>query len=109
MDNENNFQAFLNESNNKIFMHQRKLQFLMTKIYKFKNYYALLIMHHLFRFCENTPLRNISKHVTHNEKMSIYELETASYRAPFLLLRLSTEYKITTSPSRFTKKQLERW
>ena len=83
-DNENNFQALLNE-NNKTSAHQRNLQFLMTEIYNIKNNCAPPIMHHFFQFREITfNLRNFKEIVTHNKKTSNYRLETVSYRAPFL-------------------------
>ena len=82
-DNENNFQTSLNESN-ETSVHQRKLQFLMTEIYKIKNNYTLPTTHHLFQFRENTfKLRNFRELATHNKKTSNYGLETVSYRAPF--------------------------
>ena len=79
--NENNFRTLLNK-NNETFVHQRNLQFLMTKIYKIKNNYVPPIMHHLFQFCENTfSLKNFSEIATHNKKTSNYGLETMCYRA----------------------------
>ena len=67
--NENNFQTLLNE-NNETSEHQRNLQFLMTEIYKIKNY-AQPIMHHLFQFRESTlNLRNFRERPTYNKKTS---------------------------------------
>ena len=43
-DNENNFQKLLN-GNNETSVHQWKLQFLMTEIYKIKNNYTPTIMY----------------------------------------------------------------
>ena len=47
-DNENNFQTLLNETN-ETSVHQRKLQFLLTEIYKIKNNYAPTIAHQLLQ------------------------------------------------------------
>ena len=52
-DNGNNSQTLQNE-NNETSVHRKNLQFLMTEIYKIKNNCAPPIMHHLFRFRENT-------------------------------------------------------
>ena len=71
-DNENNFQTLQNE-NKETSVHQRNLQFLMAEIYKIKNNYAPLIMHHLFQFRENTfNLINFREIATHNKKTSNY-------------------------------------
>ena len=103
-DNENNFQTLLNE-NKETSVHLRNLQFLMTEIYKIKNNYAPPIMHHLFQFRENTfNLRNFREIATHNKKTSNYGLETMSYRALFLLAKLPSEYKNSTSLSEFKTK-----
>ena len=102
--NENNFQILLNE-NKETSVHQRNLQFLMTEIYKIKNNYAPPIMHHLFQFHGNTfSLRNFREIATRNKKTSNYELETASFRSPFLWAKLPSQYKNSTSLSEFKTK-----
>ena len=58
----------------------------MTEIYKFKNNYAPLIMHHLFQLLENTfnLIRNFRDLATHDKKTSNYGLEIVGYRSQFL-------------------------
>ena len=107
-DNGNNFQTLLNENNDKS-VHQRNLQFLMTEIHKIKSNYTPPIMHHLFQFRGNNfHLKEFREIATHNKKTSNYGLETMSYRALFLLAKLPSEYKNSTSLSEF-KTKIKNW
>ena len=107
-DNGNHFQILLNE-NNEIPVHQRILQFSMTEIYQIKSIYAPPIMHHLFQFRENTfNLRNSREMAIRNKKTSNYRLETVSYRAQFHWAKLRSEYKNSTSSSKF-KTKIKNW
>ena len=107
--NENKFQTLLNE-NKETSVHQRNLQFLMTEIYKIKSNYAPPIMHHWFKFRENTfNLRNFREIETHNKKTSNYGLETVSYRAPFFFgLYCHPNIWNSTSLSKF-KTKIKNW
>ena len=107
-DSEKNFQTLLNEKN-ETSVHQRNLQFLMTEIYKIKSNYTPPIMHHLLQFHENTSnLKNFREIATYNKKTSTYGLETMSYRALFILAKLPSEYKNSTSLSKF-KTRMRNW
>ena len=77
----------------------------MTEICKNINNHAPPIMPHSFQFLENTfNLRNFSQLVTDNKKTSNYGLETVSYRSRFLWAKLPSEYKNSTSLSKFKTK-----
>ena len=53
-------------------------------------------------------LRNFREIATYNKKTSNYGLETMSYKALFLLAELSSEYKNSTSLSKF-KRKTKKW
>ena len=71
-------------------IHQKNVQVLMTEVYKIVNGTAPPIMNSLFNFRAN--IRNFLQIFTENRKTVKYGIETATYRAPFLRVNLSSEY-----------------
>ena len=81
----------------------------MTEIYKTVNGIAPLIMNSLFTFCLNQHnLRNFQELLTEKRNTVNYGLETVTYRAPVLWLKLPSEYKLTSSLTAF-KSKIKSW
>ena len=107
-DETKDFQQILREQN-KITIHQRDLQVLMTEVYKVVNSIASPIMNSPFHFrCNTTNIRNFQEIYTENRKTVRYGTETVAYRAPFLWANLHTKYKNAKSLDEF-KSKIKAW
>ena len=81
------------ETHNKLTIHQRNLQVLMTEIYKIVNGVAPPIMNSLFEFRSNEyNIRNFQVLSTDFRRTVNYGIETITYRAPSLWAKLPSEY-----------------
>ena len=66
----------------------------MTEVYKIVNGIAPPKMNLLFNFCANIHnIRNFQEIFTENRKTVKYDIETVTYRAPFLWANLQSEKK----------------
>ena len=82
------FQQILRRKNEPT-IHQKKLQVLITEVYKILNGIAPPIMNSLFNFRTNIHnIRNFQEIFTENRKTVIYGIGTVTYRAPFLWANL---------------------
>ena len=83
-------------------IHQRKLQALMTEIYKIVNGIAPLIINSLFTFRLNQHnLRNFQELSTERRNIDNYCLETVTYKTPIVWAKLPSEYKLAGSLTAF--------
>ena len=86
---------------------QRNLQVLMTEIYKIVKGIAPPIMNSLFTFCSNQHnIRNFQELSKEKRNTVNYGLETVTYRAPIILAKLPSEYKLAGSLTMFKSKSL---
>ena len=102
------FQQIMREQN-KITIHQRHLQVLMTEVYKIVNSIPPPIMNSLFKFrCNTINIKNFQEIYTENRKTVRYGTETVVYQAPLLWANLHTKYKNTKSLDEF-KSKIKAW
>ena len=94
-------QQILREQN-KITIHQRNLQVLMTEVYKIVNSITPLIMNSLFQFRYNTNnIRNFQEIYAKNRKTVRYGTKIVTYQATILWANLHTKYKNAKSLDEF--------
>ena len=87
------FQQIRREQN-EITIYQKKLQVLMTEVYKIVNVILPSIMNYLFQFCCNTSnSRNFQEIFTENRKTVKYGTETVAHQVPFLWGNIHTKFK----------------
>ena len=73
---------------------KKKLQVLVTEVYKIVNSIELPIMNSLFNFRANIHnFRNFQEIFTENRKTVKYGIETVMYQTPFFWVNLQSEYK----------------
>ena len=102
------FQQILRR-NNESTIHQKKLQVLITEVYKILNGIAPPIMNSLFSFRTNIHnIRNFQEIFTENRKTVKYGIETVTYRALFLWANLPSDYKSAKSLDKF-KSKIKTW
>ena len=86
-------------------IHHKNLQVLMTEVYKIVNGIAPPIMNSLFNFRANIHnIRNFQEIFTESRKTVRHDIETVTYRAPFLWVNLQSVYKNTKSLEEFKSK-----
>ena len=102
------FQQILREQN-EITIHQRNLQVLMTKVYKFVNGIAPPVMNSFSISLQHKQnIRNFQDIYTENRKTVRYGMETVMYQVLFLWVNLQTKYKNTKSLDEF-KSKIKAW
>ena len=73
---------------------KKKLQLLVTEVYKIVNSIELPVMNSFFNFRANIHnFRNFQEIFTENRKTVKYVIETVMYQGPFLWTNLQSEYK----------------
>ena len=98
------FQQIL-RGQNKITIHRRNLQVLMTQVYKIVSGIAPPIINYLFQFrCNTHSIRNFQEFFKENRKTVKYGMETVMHRALFLWANLNTKYKNAKSLDEFRSK-----
>ena len=90
-------------------IHQKNLQALITEIYKIVNGVSSPIMNSLFEFRSNKyDIRNFQVLSSNFRRPVNYGIETITYRAPSLWVKLSSKYKLAASPEEF-KVKMKKW
>ena len=93
------------ETHNELTIYQRKLQLLLTEIYKIVNGVAPPDINTLFKFRNNKyNIRNFQVLSTDFRRTVNYGIETITYKASSLLAKLPSEHKFAASFGKFKMK-----